>query len=1021
MITISSNAYEDQGSTFENIDGAYGSVVSCHGCLIKMKDTILMNIKAISGGLISLVGHCNVVLDGIQGQNISAESKGGLLIEQQFQSESGNLTQSFIILKNTQLISNFYAQEGGLFYLFHPTTSLLIQNVMIQNISSAISGGLFSVLNAYQIQIENSRILDIFSNNAAFIISTSNFLNLIIRNTKIICDQQYDQKLVLKQYTQNFGIYTESVAYFVLQNTKSIVLSNNIIEFCGNQNRAGVFSIQKTALSDEKSVYKYNSGQYGGVISAQESSIKLISSEFYNNLGKTGAVINAISYSNLTFRFCTFQANNATIQAGVLYLATQCSLNIYASLFLQNLAYENSVLEIQSTNLNQDVVISKSEFKENQAQKNTMSILYSNSKKIVDYQQSYKMDETTGSFIFLIFDVNILIDNCQFVGGSSNYGGVLYISGDSVVNIKNSRFINNQATAKGGVIYSSGFKSIYIGEQSTFIDNTAVDNGEDIYITNSYNTISFNRITNQGSGGAIYYTCNSQSLNCIMKFIGSLIFESNKADLQGGAIFWDQLEPITNQSQISFINNKAHYYGDNLACYSQNLRAVTQTQYLNKMIQIGLKTQDDFDLRILSLDQNLFNHRELQNLLNQRSGGSIPEIYMAMMDKYGQIVGSDFKSKVRVNIDISNLNENQTKYPPILEGSNSFDIIGGIAVISDIVIVGTPGISYQLLFSSDGIDLSKKSNKEVMQLGGNSNLDLDLQINLRECLIGEQFTIAGKCQQCEGSFSLVQMTEPGNCEVCPQDKAKCISGAIIGPLPGYWRKNNETKIFTQCLYEFACLGMIPPKNSLVGECLKGYQGILCADCEYGFSRSNAYQCSKCPDKLLNTFRLLTILAAVTLLIVLMIRSTLNGAMDTNNVTIEIRGKIMSSLVILLFLAHPSLVTNSFYNFNCKEIDGEFRVLDDLEIVCWSSVHNKYSYFVALPSIIVWGLGIPFFALIILINKRKKLETFDLRQRFGFLFRGYRKDYYFWEIVIMYRKIMIVFTAVFITVQFHSAQ
>jgi len=38
----------------------------------------------------------------------------------------------------------------------------------------------------------------------------------------------------------------------------------------------------------------------------------------------------------------------------------------------------------------------------------------------------------------------------------------------------------------------------------------------------------------------------------------------------------------------------------------------------------------------------------------------------------------------------------------------------------------------------------------------------------------------------------------------------------------------------------------------------------------------------------------------------------------------------------------------------------------------------YGYFVALPSIIVWGLGIPFFALIILGKSRMKLDSIIVR-------------------------------------------
>jgi hypothetical protein len=69
--------------------------------------------------------------------------------------------------------------------------------------------------------------------------------------------------------------------------------------------------------------------------------------------------------------------------------------------------------------------------------------------------------------------------------------------------------------------------------------------------------------------------------------------------------------------------------------------------------------------------------------------------------------------------------------------------------------------------------------------------------------------------------------------------------------------------------------------------------------------------------------------------------------------------------------------------------------------------------VSLPSIIVWGLGIPFFAFILLKRESEKLDSIEVRQKFGFLYRGYKKDFYYWEVVIMYRKIMMVIIAVII--------
>jgi len=61
---------------------------------------------------------------------------------------------------------------------------------------------------------------------------------------------------------------------------------------------------------------------------------------------------------------------------------------------------------------------------------------------------------------------------------------------------------------------------------------------------------------------------------------------------------------------------------------------------------------------------------------SQRSGGSIPEMYLALVDKYGQIVSSDDDSKIQVMIDAiaakqANINgeEEANKFPPFIEGN----------------------------------------------------------------------------------------------------------------------------------------------------------------------------------------------------------------------------------------------------------------------------------------------------------------------------------------------------------------
>ncbi|CDW86917.1 UNKNOWN [Stylonychia lemnae] len=80
------------------------------------------------------------------------------------------------------------------------------------------------------------------------------------------------------------------------------------------------------------------------------------------NVAQTGGVIYGVSNSNISISYCTIQKNQAIMTAGAIYLNSIDLLN----------------------------------------------------------------DETLGSFIFLIFDVRMDIDNCEFKNGASNLGGSFF-------------------------------------------------------------------------------------------------------------------------------------------------------------------------------------------------------------------------------------------------------------------------------------------------------------------------------------------------------------------------------------------------------------------------------------------------------------------------------------------------------------------------------------------------------------------------------------------------------------------
>ena len=127
----------------------------------------------------------------------------------------------------------------------------------------------------------------------------------------------------------------------------------------------------------------------------------------------------------------------------------------------------------------------------------------------------------------------------------------------------------------------------------------------------------------------------------------------------------------------------------------------------------------------------------------------------------------------------------------------------------------------------------------------------------------------------------------------------------------------------------------------------------------------------------------------------------------------LKTRAISSVVILLFFIHPNIVQYMFDMFNCIKIEGTDRMKNDLEVLCYQGAHYVWALFVALPSIIIWGLGIPLFATLLIFRERKSLDSVTTREKYGFLFRGYKKKFFFWESMVMYRKIALIFISVFI--------
>ena len=125
-------------------------------------------------------------------------------------------------------------------------------------------------------------------------------------------------------------------------------------------------------------------------------------------------------------------------------------------------------------------------------------------------------------------------------------------------------------------------------------------------------------------------------------------------------------------------------------------------------------------------------------------------------------------------------------------------------------------------------------------------------------------------------------------------------------------------------------------------------------------------------------------------------------------------KMRATVVVILFILHPTVTKMMFSFFACMDLGtGDFWLIADLSIKCWDSSHVRQILLVVLPSIVVWVVGLPSIAMFYLIFKRHKLDEWSVKQVFSFLYKGYERPYFYWEFVIVYRKVALISASVFL--------
>jgi len=123
---------------------------------------------------------------------------------------------------------------------------------------------------------------------------------------------------------------------------------------------------------------------------------------------------------------------------------------------------------------------------------------------------------------------------------------------------------------------------------------------------------------------------------------------------------------------------------------------------------------------------------------------------------------------------------------------------------------------------------------------------------------------------------------------------------------------------------------------------------------------------------------------------------------------------MCSIIVSLLYFHPMITRTSFSAFQCVTLlPGEQWLRVEMDIRCWTGRHSFFALAAALPAAVLWGVGIPILALL-LVKYRKRLRAGQIGAVVGYMCANYKSKFYYWEVVNIYRKLSVILLLTFLS-------
>ena len=922
--------------------------------------------------------------------------------------------------------------DSGSGILAKLNSNLFISNLKITNLNGV---GIYLSVNSYLIcefcdfsdSIDGSAVK--VENNSSFIIRNSNFNNLHTSLSPValvvLCNDTY--------------------SYFY--NCIFISTTANEVQSYSFELLWGRFKIYDSKF------YYYESDFSSCVFRCLECHLMLENCEFNNFGDQIVRLIDVSSDGEVRFKSSEF-TNGLAEKAGFISI-------ISSTMYLQNSTFincinkntnEGAIQAIASSNL----YISESNFILSSSTNAGINIYFTGQNLEIDHSK-FSIDTTSVSFrtIYLGYGTNFslkysTLTGSKIIGIKSDYQENISIYKTDFIDLYKALDLLGWGKTKEYSIIDSQFIN------SGYINSGA--NGGAIHLTSTKTKIQNCTFYNNRAenGGGIYFT-SSLAIN---KFnIINSTFELNEANSTGGALYWNNFEPTITNSE--FKNNSAPYGGKIASVPKKISLSYKESRCLSNSVQCapGAECKDlIITVYLLDTEDEIFN-AEVTNTVqlstketNYSIAGatrmtSTNGIFQFKTLTFSGEPGTNFTVIISTSsIDASNT-INDDRYSTDTE-------ISYIISLRDCVYGEQKSATSCTLCSSGSylIEPSSSCNDCISgaQCKGGAKLlplygywksfnysEVLYKCPLEEACLGyvESDDYTGSCangytgKKCSICIDGYTKTGANKCGKCPSNVSNGIilfflilcsiiyCGILVRSTlkSAYSPKSLHSiyiKIFTNYIqlvflmtqFELEWPSYVNDFFQVQRTVATAYDQVYSYDCIFensGLTREEIYYFKLVFNSLLAL--IVWGLSFFFFAILSLVKKNMNFISEDFYV----------SMTVLFFLIYPDVVRVSYSAFSCTEIDGEgYWLTDNLIIKCWNSTHMKYSLIVALPSILIWSLGVPGLVLLTMYKRRNYLNKHFNKIVFGFLFNGYKSSKFYWEFLIMFRKILIICIAVF---------